>query len=66
MTTEFATLDLENNPAWNAELAGYRPIIEQYTERGFTYRGYIPVKFGPTGKTLVIDLVFQKEEHDPE
>ena len=60
MDTLFVTLDLENNPAWNAELEGYRPIIKEKAEQGYRFCGYVPTKFGPTGKTLVIDLIFQK------
>lgn len=37
MQTEFVTMDLENNPAWNAELDGFKPVITAYAEKGFTY-----------------------------
>ncbi len=60
MQTEFVTLGMENNPAWNAELEGWRPIIKKWTEKGSAFSGFVPVKPGPTGKLLVIDLVFQK------
>lgn len=60
MQTEFVTMDMENNPAWNAELEGWRPIIIEWAEKGYAYSGFVPVKSGPTGKLLVIDLVFQK------
>lgn len=60
MQTEFVTMDMKNNPAWNAELEGWRPIIKEWAEKGYAYSGFVPVKSGPTGKLLVIDLVFQK------
>lgn len=60
MQTEFVTMDMENNPAWNAELEGWRPIISEWAERGYAYSGFVPVKSGPTGKLLAIDLVFQE------
>lgn len=60
MKTEFVTMDMENNPALNAELKGWRPVIEEWADKGYSYSGFIPVKFGPSGKMLVIDLVFQK------
>ena len=60
MQTEFVTMDMENNPAWNAELEGWRPIISEWAKKGYSYSGFVPVKSGPTGKLLVIDLVFQK------
>ncbi len=34
MQTEFVTMDMENNPAWNAELEGWRPIISEWAEKG--------------------------------
>lgn len=60
MQTEFVTMDMDNNPAWNAELQGWRPIIKEWAEKGYAYSGFVPVKSGPTGKLLVVDLVFQK------
>lgn len=60
MQTEFVTMDMGNNPAWNAELEGWRPIISEWAEKGYAYSGFVPVKSGPTGKLLAIDLVFQK------
>lgn len=59
MQTEFVTMEMENNPAWNAELEGWRPIISEWAEKG-AYSGFVPVKSGPTGKLLAIDLVSQK------
>lgn len=60
MTTEFVKVNLKNNPATTAVLENYRDIICEYGEKGFFYQGYIPVKMGPSGKLLEIDLVFQK------
>ena len=33
MQTEFVTMNLENNPAWNAELEGFKPIITDYGKK---------------------------------
>ena len=60
MVTEFVKLELKNNPATTAELDGYQDIIRSKGEEGFAYAGYVPVKYGPSGKMLEIDLVFQK------
>jgi len=60
MTTEFVKIELKNNPVTTAELTGYQDVIREYAEKGFRYAGYVPVKLGPSGKLLVIDLVFQK------
>ena len=60
MITEFVTLEMKNNPTTTAVLSGHRDIIREYAEKGFSYAGFIPVKSGPSGKLLVIELVFQK------
>lgn len=60
MTTEFVKLEMKNNPATTAELTGYRDVICEYSEKGFSYAGYVPVKSGPSGKLLEIELIFQK------
>ncbi|MCH4047705.1 MAG: hypothetical protein LKE86_09890 [Eubacterium sp.] len=41
--------------------AGYQDIIRTQAETGFHYAGFVPVKSGPSGKLLEIDLVFQTE-----
>ena len=60
MTTEFVRVEMKNNPATTAELSGYQDIIREYGEKEFPYAGFVPVKYGPSGKLLEIDLVFQK------
>lgn len=62
MTTEFVTIELDNKPTTTAQLSGYREVIESYADKGFAFSGYVPVKFGPSGKMLIIDLVFQKKD----
>ena len=57
---EFVILEYDNNKATNAELNGYQEVIKEYVEKGYKYVGFIPVKFGPIGKTLAIDLIFEK------
>ncbi len=56
---EFVRLEYDNNKATNAELNGHREIIEEYLAKGYKYVGFIPVKFGASGKTLSIDLMFE-------
>lgn len=58
---EFVRLEYKNNKLTTAELKGHREIIEEYAEKGYTYIGFIPVSFGPSGKTLAIDLLFGKK-----
>lgn len=61
MTSEFVKLELKNNPATTATLDGYKDIIVEKANEGFSYAGYVPVKYGPSGKLLEIELVFQKQ-----
>ena len=57
---EFIRLEYKNNKATNAELSGHQEKIREYVSKGYEYIGFIPVKFGPSGKTLAIDLIFKK------
>ncbi len=57
---EFVRLEYDNYPPGSAELHNYREIIRNYTEKGYTYMGFIPAKLGPSGKILIIDLIFEK------
>ena len=57
---EFVRIDLDNNWVLNADLHGHREVIKEYAANGYQYKGFVPVKFGPTGKTLAIELIFEK------
>lgn len=57
---EFVRLEYDNNKLTNAELKGHREIIEEYVGKGYKYIGCIPVEFGASGKTLAIELIFEK------
>lgn len=57
---EFVRLEYDNNKTTNAELNGHQEVIKEYISKGYKYIGFIPVKFGPSGKTLAIDLIFDK------
>lgn len=57
---EFVRLEYDNNKMTNAELNGHQEIIKEYAEKGYKYIGFIPVSFGASGKTLAIDLIFEK------
>lgn len=60
METKFIRIDYSNNPAKSARLEAHHEAIEEQAKDGFEYKGYIPTKLGPSGKTLEIDLIFQK------
>ena len=60
---EFVRVKYANNKLINAEIKEHREIIEEYTgKKSYKYVGFIPVIFGPSGKTLEADLLFEKIE----
>jgi hypothetical protein len=60
METKIERLELNNKPTGNAETEAHKEIIEWNAKDGFHYQGFVPVKMGPSGKILAIDLIFQK------
>ena len=60
METRIEHIDLINNPAGSVGAQGHKEIIEHNAKEGFKYCGFVPVKMGPSGKMLSIDLIFQK------
>ena len=60
METRIENLGLSNKPTGNTEIEARKEIIERYAKEGFHYQGFVPVKMGPSGKILAIDLIFQK------
>lgn len=58
---EFVNVKLKNSPPANAYLTEHRKIIEEYAEKGYSYKGYLPVKQGASGKIVEIDLIFETE-----
>lgn len=64
---EFVRLKYANNKLINADIKEHRDVIDEYVnKKGYTYVGFIPVLFGPSGKTLEIDLIFKKPENTKE
>ncbi len=59
---EFVRLEYQNSKVANAELKGHREVILSYAEKGYRYAGFLPVVEGPSGKTLAVDLIFEKAE----
>ena len=57
---EFVRLEYDNYPPGSAELHGYREVINEYAAKGYEYVGFIPAKLGPSGKILVMDLMFKR------
>lgn len=58
---KYVRFEYDNKKATNSELNGHREIIDEYTSKGYKYVGFVPVRFGPSGKTLAIDLIFEEK-----
>ena len=64
---EFVRLKYANNKLINADIKEHREVIEEYVnKKGMEYIGFIPTLFGPSGKTLEIDLIFKKPAESKE
>ena len=57
---EFVKIEYENNKLTTSELKGHQAIVNEYAAKGYKYSGYIPIKIGPSGKILTIELIFEK------
>ena len=58
---EFVKLKYANNKLINSDIKEHREVINEYVEKkGMEYVGFIPTLFGPSGKTLEVDLIFKK------
>ena len=63
---EFVRLKYANNKLIDSNIKEHRDIINEYVEKkGYEYVGFIPTLFGPSGKTLEIDLLFKKPAEKP-
>lgn len=56
---KYVRLNYDNNRLTTAELKGHQEVINENAEKGYKYVGFIPVSFGPSGKMLAIDLIFE-------
>lgn len=58
---EYVRVKYANSKLINTDIKEHRDIIDEYVEKkGYEYIGFIPVLFGPSGKTLEMDLIFKK------
>lgn len=62
MNCEFARIDYDNKATSSSQTEKHQGIIKEYYAKGYSYAGFVPVKFGPSGKMLTIDLVFEKKD----
>ena len=51
---KYVRFEYDNKKATNSELNGHREIIDEYTSKGYKYVGFVPVRFGPSGKPLLL------------
>lgn len=58
---EYVSVKAKNNVVKDAVFSGYRCIIDEYAAKGYRYVGFIPSLIGPSGKIIVMDLVFETE-----
>jgi len=58
---KFIGLEYDNNKLTNSELKSHQEIINEYEEKGYRYHSFILVSFGPSGKALAVDLVFDEK-----
>lgn len=58
---KFIRVEYDNNRVASAELTSHREVIEEYALKGYKYLGFVPVKLGPSGKMLALDLVFDNK-----
>ena len=56
----FEKVEAENNVLTNARFDGYKEIIDSYEDKDYDFCGIVPVRMGPSGKILEIELVFAK------
>lgn len=55
---EFEDIFATNNPAKSAYFDEYDEIINRQERYGYEFCGFVPIRIGPSGKILEIELVF--------
>lgn len=60
---EFIRLQCKNKILGTSELVDHHELIDERIEAGYKYLGAIPVEFGPSGKVLAIELLFDVPEY---
>lgn len=56
---EYVKVVVKNSPPGSAYCEEHRKIIDEMSEKGFSYVGYIPTKQGASGKIIEMDLIFE-------
>lgn len=58
---EYVHVEMENWGPGSSKSGEHREIIDEYAAKGYRYAGFVPCQFGPTGKMIRMDLVFEQE-----
>lgn len=56
----YEKVEADNNVLTYAQYYGYKDILNKHEEAGEEFLGIVPVRMGPSGKILEIELVFCK------
>lgn len=57
---DFETVYADNNPRKTAEFSEYEELIKKHVDEGADFCGFVPIKIGPSGKILEMELVFAR------
>lgn len=60
MEIKYVRVNYNNSKTGSSETSEHQNIITNMLNENYSYLGFIPVKMGPSGKILSIDLIFKK------
>lgn len=60
MEIKYVRVDYNNSKTGSSKTNEHQNIIANMLNENYSYLGFIPVKMGPSGKILSIDLIFKK------
>lgn len=60
MEIKYVRVNYNNSKTGSSETSEHQSIITNMLNENYSYLGFIPVKMGPSGKILSIDLIFKK------
>lgn len=60
MEIKYVRVNYNNSKTGSSETSEHQSIITNMLNENYSYLGFVPVKMGPSGKILSIDLIFKK------
>lgn len=60
MEIKYVRVNYNNSKTGSSETSEHQSIITNMLNENYCYLGFVPVKMGPSGKILSIDLIFKK------